>query len=78
MNRRGPIVASSAFYLLTIALFIFHIEILLNRGFGRITRLEDFWVFAAGVICSFIAGAIGMGSQIWDRRLLPCGAKSRP
>ena len=32
MNRRGPIVASSAFYLLTIALFIFHIEILLNRG----------------------------------------------
>ncbi len=78
MKNRRAIAAVSALYVLTIALFAFHIILTLNRGFGRITRLEDFCILVGAVICSFIAGTIGMGSQIWDRRLLRWGAKSRP
>jgi len=73
---RGPMLVPFA---LSVLLLLAHIVALFTAGFGgRINRLQDFALVVGSVVFLMIASALRIGADVWDRRLLPWGAKSRP
>jgi hypothetical protein len=71
-------VPATILFSIAVALMIVRIGLTLGVGGAHVSKRVDIELALAVLIFLMLAVGLRFGSALWDRRLLPWGAKSRP